>query len=75
MVLLQLGPIRVLMADSVAAFLRCTLDDLVAQHPKEAARAEEFYARAVAAHQQENFTQAVKLYRKGFKKVKAFLAV
>jgi len=41
------------MVDSVAAFLRCTLDDLVAQHPEEAARAEEFYARAVTSHQQE----------------------
>ena len=71
--LLQLSGIRIFMADSIATYLRCTLDDLIAQHPQEAARAEDFYARALAAHQAQDFTTAIKLYRKGFKKVKAFL--
>jgi hypothetical protein len=71
--LFQLAGIRTFMAESVAAYLRCTLDDLVAQHPKETAKAEALYARALAAHQAEDFAAAMRLYRKGFKKVKAFL--
>lgn len=73
--LFQLGPLRTFMAESAAAYLRCTLDDLIAAHPKEAARAEQFYAQALAANQQENFARAIKLFRKGFKKVRRFLGV